>query len=46
MLVKIARCFSVSTDCLLGLDTRRHLEVTGLSDVQIANLQRIIDDLN
>lgn len=45
LLMKIARFFSVSTDYLLGLDNRRYLEITGLTDEQIAHLQMVIDDL-
>lgn len=45
MLLKLARLFSVSTDYLLGLDTRRYLEVSGLSETQLTHLQQIIDDL-
>ena len=46
MLMKIAEHFSVSTDFLLGIDDRRYLDVTGLSDVQIFHLQQIINDIN
>lgn len=45
MLVRIAGLFSVSTDCLLGLDTRQYLEVTGLSDMELTHLRQVIDDL-
>lgn len=45
MLLKLARLFSVSTDYLLGLETRRYLEVSGLSETQLIHLQQIIDDL-
>ena len=45
MLLKLARLFSVSTDYLLGLETRRYLEVSGLSETQRTHLQQIIDDL-
>lgn len=45
MLLKLARLFSVSTDYLLGLETRRYLEVSGLSETQLTHLQQIIDDL-
>lgn len=45
MLIKIARFFSVSTDYLLELDDRHYIEVTGLSDVQLAHIQQIIKDI-
>ena len=45
MLVKIASVFSVSTDYLLELDERRYIEVTGLTDTQLAHVQQIIDDI-
>lgn len=45
MLLKLARLFSVSTDYLLGLETRRYLEVSGLSETQLTHLQQVIDDL-
>ena len=45
MLIKICNTFSVSSDYLLGLNNKRNLDVTGLSDKQIAHLQFIIDDI-
>ena len=45
MLIKIATTFSVSADYLLGLDEKRTLDATGLSDSQIAHIQCLIDDL-
>lgn len=45
MLVKIADYFSVSTDYLLGLDDKKYLEITGLSETNIAHLQQIINDM-
>ncbi len=45
MLVKLAAVFSVSTDYMLGLEDRRYLEITGLSDVEIAHIQLVIGDL-
>ncbi len=45
MLVHMARFFSVSTDCLLGLDQRKYLEITGLTDQQLAHIAAIIQDL-
>ena len=46
MLVKISQFFSVSTDYLLELDSRSYIEVTGLTDVQLAHVRQIIDDIN
>lgn len=45
MLVNIAKCFSVSLDCLMGLDNQKYLNVSGLTDKQISNLQNIINDM-
>lgn len=45
MLIKLSKIFSVSTDYLLNLDDRSYIEVSGLSDVQIAHIQQLIDDL-
>ena len=45
MLVKISQFFSVSTDYLLELDSRNYIEVTGLTDVQLAHVRQIIDDI-
>ncbi len=46
MLTKIAQTFSVSTDYMLGLDNRRYLEITGLTDNEIAHLQILVNDLS
>ncbi len=45
MLVKISQFFSVSTDYLLELDTRNYIEVTDLTDIQLAHVRQIIDDI-
>ena len=45
MLVKIAAFFSVSTDYLLELDQRKYIEVSGLTDQELANIQQIISDI-
>ena len=45
MLVKLAREFSVSTDYILGLEERRYLEVTGLTDEEMSHIQLVIRDL-
>ncbi len=44
-LMKIAKYFSVSTDYLLGIDNRKYIEATGLTDRQITHIQQIIDDI-
>lgn len=45
MLIRISRFFSVSTDYLLELDSRYYIEVTGLTETQLAHIQQIIDDI-
>ena len=45
MLVELAKTFGVSTDYLLGLDDRRYIEVSGLSDEEISHIQQIITDI-
>lgn len=45
MIIKIANEFSVSADYLLGLDDKRTLDITGLSDSQLFHLQCIINDM-
>lgn len=45
MLVNIASFFSVSTDYLLELDDRKYIEITGLSDSELAHIQQIINDI-
>ena len=45
MLIKLSGYFSVSTDCLLGLDDRKILDVTGLTDEQVHHLRQIINDI-
>lgn len=45
MLVVIADYFGVSTDNLLERDTRPLLDVSGLTEQQIAHLRLLIDDL-
>lgn len=43
MLINIAQYFCVSTDYLLELTDRKYIEVSGLSDVQLAHIRQIID---
>lgn len=45
MLVKISQFFSVSTDYLLELDDRQYIEITGLTDTQLAHIRQIIHDI-
>ena len=45
MLIKLTEVFSVSADCLLGLDNRSFLEVSGLSEEEIGHIQQIICDI-
>lgn len=43
MLIKIAETFCVSTDYLLGLDSKKRLDITGLNDEQMFHIQSIIN---
>ncbi len=45
MLVKISNYFSVSTDYLLGLSEKHSLNTDGLTELQIAHIQTLIDDI-
>ena len=45
MLSKIADAFHISTDFLLSRDDRRYLDVTGISEETIQNLQSIVDEI-
>lgn len=45
MLIKICKTFSVSADYLLCLDDKRTLDVSDLSEKQVASIQQIINDL-
>lgn len=45
MLIRVSDFFSVSTDFILGLDDRRYIEITGLTDCQLAHIAAIIDDI-
>ena len=44
-LMRLCEVFSVSTDHLLGLDGHKRIDVTGLSDLQVAHLQTVADDM-
>lgn len=45
MLIKIADYFSVSTDYLLERNQKRYIEVSNLSDTEVAHIQQLIDDI-
>lgn len=45
MLVKLAVLFSVSADYLLGLESRKYIEVTELSDTKLVHIRHIISDI-
>lgn len=45
MLIKIAGYFKVSTDLLLDRSDKSFVEVTGLSDREIAHISQLISDL-
>ena len=45
MLIRLARFFNVSTDYMLGLETKNLLDVTGLTDEQTAHIKNIIADI-
>lgn len=45
MLIKIARYFKVTTDFLLDLSNETNIDVTGLSDKEIAHIRMLVTDL-
>ena len=45
LLLRLADYFGVSTDHLLGQESRHALDATGLTDAQTAHVQQLIDDL-
>ena len=45
MLIRLSGFFAVSTDTLLGLDARKYIEITGLTDSQLAHVTAIINDI-
>ena len=45
MLERLASCLSVTTDYLLGRDDKSYIEVSGLTDTELAHIQQIIDDI-
>ena len=45
MLVKLAAYFKVSTDCMLGLETKNYIDATGLTESETAHIVLLIKDL-
>ena len=45
MLTKIADFFNISTDYLLGREDKKTLDVSGLTDEQLAHINLIIKDI-
>lgn len=45
MLIRLADYFKVSTDYMLGIEDKKILDVSGLTEKQIAHLKFIISDL-
>jgi hypothetical protein len=45
MLIKLAKALNVSTDYLLGLTTEKTIDASGLSEIQLAHIRQIIDDI-
>ena len=45
MLVKISKYFKVSTDYLLGLDNKKTIDVSELTEVQTEHIKLIINDI-
>ncbi|NBI83772.1 XRE family transcriptional regulator [Clostridiaceae bacterium] len=44
MLVKLAKVFSVSTDFMLGLETKQVIDVTGLPEPIVSHIRQLVDD--
>lgn len=45
MLVRLSEYFRVSTDYILGIDSRKTIDVSDLSDIQIEHIKLIISDI-
>ena len=45
MLIKIAKYFKVSADYILGIDNDKTIDVSNLTDKQIAHIRYIVRDL-
>lgn len=44
-IIKMSEKLDVTTDYLLGIDSNRKLDVTGLTDRQVALIQELVDNL-
>ena len=45
MLIKLAEFFKVSTDYLLGRDDGLNVNVSGLTEKEVAHIRMLVDDL-
>ena len=45
MLIRLSSFFSVSTDVMLGQEQRKYIEITGLTDSQLAHVTAVINDI-
>ena len=45
MLIKLSKCLFTSTDYLLDLETKQKLDVSGLTNKEVAHIKQIIDDI-
>jgi len=45
VLIKFARLFGVSTDYLLGVDTIKSVDVSGISDLQVDLIVKLVNEL-
>ena len=46
MLIKLSEFFKVSSDYILGLEKRKVIDVSKLTDEQIAHVRYIIEDIS
>ena len=45
MLVQIAKCFRVTCDYLMGLENTQRIDISGLTEDEIAHIKLLINDL-
>lgn len=45
MLIRICDYFRVTTDYMLGLEERNYIEISGLTDYELAHITAIIDNI-
>ena len=45
MLIRICDYFRVTTDYMLGLEEKTYIEISGLTDYELAHITAIIDDI-